>query len=200
MARGSSHCVLGHSELQCCSKGLLSLAGLLHVLLWADTAALVTGTRCCQGTLGLMVLLWLGPCTSTPCCTQGTTTHPHGGEGQARAVAEAGKAALLPIHPHSQWEHPTSPPSPSLVGVPMPEPPSHHTVWPPSPREVCHCTEETSARGTVLPPALVPLAQKGFPMVRRVSSPLREPSPGTLLLPSRPLCQPPLASTAMASE
>lgn len=131
-----------------------------------------------------MALLRLTLCTSTPSCIRDTTACPLGGGGQAWAVAEARQAAQLPHLPQQaggQWEHspapcPVSPPAPSLAGVPIPEPPSHHTVHPPSPNGVWHCTEETSAHGAVLPQALAPLAPKVLSLGSMCVQPLRAPS------------------------
>lgn len=99
-------------------------------------------------------------------------------------MAEARQAAQLPHLPPQaggQWEHspapcPISPPAPSLAGVPMPEPPSHHTVHPPSPNGVWHCTEETSAHGAALPQALAPLAPKVLSLGSMCVQHLRAPS------------------------
>lgn len=105
-----------------------------------------------RGTAGLMALLWLRLCTSTPCCIRSTTARPRGGGGQAEAVAKGGQAALLSHLPHRQGVSGNTAPGPSpspllhpawLVS-PMTEPPPATQFSPPSPNEAWHCREDTT--------------------------------------------------------
>lgn len=122
-----------------------------------------------QGTAGLMALLWLRLCTSTPCCIRSATACPRGGGGQA---------ALLSHLPHRQGVSGNTAPGPSpspllhpawLVS-PMTEPPSATQFSPPAPMKL-----GTAEKTPHVPLNPARLQAGGVPSRRSPSSPLPPP-------------------------
>lgn len=126
-----------------------------------------------------MALLCLSLHTLTPAAYRACTSPWKGGQGWA--VAKVGQAALLPHPPPeaggTQPRALTHLPSHTQPGwcphARAPLPP--RSSVPPSPSEAWHCKEETPAAGLC------------FPRLHVCPTPQRPP-PGTLPLPSRPLC------------
>lgn len=136
------------------------------------------GTGGWRGTAGLMALLWLRLCTSTPCCIRSTTARPRGGGGQAEAVAKGGQAALLSHLPHRQGVSGNTAPGPSpspllhpawLVS-PMTEPPPATQFSPPAPMKL-----GTAEKTPHVPLNPACLQAGGVPSGRSPSSPLPPP-------------------------
>lgn len=82
--------------------GVLFVAELLHIPLWSDTTAPVTGTEAGGGSTAHGPSL-SGLCTSTPCCKRRSHTSPQS-RGQVWAVLKPGRQFCSPSCPPWQWD------------------------------------------------------------------------------------------------